>query len=92
MKSTVDIVIASPVNSRPRVDAVTATNPGPRAPIPGDINGDNIVGPADLGLLLAGWDSPLPTNGELHLADINMDFAVGPRDLGLLLSLWSNPP
>lgn len=91
-ESTVDIVIASPVLSRPRVDAITATNPGPRAPIPGDLNGDNIVGSADLGLLLAAWESPLPTNGKLHLADINMDFAVGPRDLGLLLSLWSNAP
>lgn len=90
--SPVDIMIGPPVSARPRIHAISATSPGPRAPMPGDLDGDFIVGASDLGLLLSDWKAPLPTNGELHLSDINIDFEVGPADLGLLLSLWRNGP
>jgi len=88
--SPVQIQIGPQIFTRPRVDAQSATSFGPRAPIPGDLDHDGVVGPADLGLLLAAWEAPLPTDGRLHLADIDIDFTVGSSDLGLLLSLWSN--
>ena len=51
--------------------------------VPGDLNGDNIINGADLGLMLNyfGTDNPL--------ADLNGDFLVDGGDLGQLLSYWT---
>lgn len=50
---------------------------------PGDLNGDGVVDGADLGLLLAAWDS------DDADADLNDDGIVDGADLGLLLAAWS---
>ncbi len=52
-------------------------------PVFGDLNDDGIVDGADLGLLLAAWDS------DDDIADLNDDGIVDGADLGLLLSAWS---
>ncbi|MCH2160681.1 MAG: hypothetical protein MK085_02285 [Phycisphaerales bacterium] len=49
---------------------------------PGDLNGDNVINGADMGLLLAAWGGP---DGDLD-GDGNTDGA----DLGLMLALWTN--
>ncbi|MCH2161874.1 MAG: metallophosphoesterase family protein [Phycisphaerales bacterium] len=51
--------------------------------MPGDLNGDGIVGGGDLGLLL----SVFGTDDEA--ADLNQDGIVDGGDLGILLSYWS---
>jgi hypothetical protein len=48
-----------------------------------DLNGDSMVNAADLGLLLAAWDTD---DGD---ADVNVDGTVDATDLGILLSEWS---
>lgn len=53
----------------------------PPAP-PADIDGDGIVGPADLALLLGSWGQP-------GAADLDGDGAVGPADLAILLGAWT---
>ncbi len=50
---------------------------------PADINADGVVNGADLGLLLAAWESADPA------ADLNGDGTVDGADLGLLLAAWS---
>ncbi|MDG1977347.1 MAG: hypothetical protein P8I44_02160 [Phycisphaerales bacterium] len=50
--------------------------------IDADLNGDNAVNGADLGLLLANWGQPGP-------GDLNGDDVVGGADLGLMLAAWS---
>ena len=61
----------------------------PAPPCLGDIDGDNIVGGADLGSMLGSWGacttSPCP-------ADLNNDGIVGGSDLGLLLGQWGACP
>jgi predicted outer membrane repeat protein len=49
----------------------------------GDLNGDGIVGPADLAQLLASWGACANCP-----ADFNGDGAVGPADLAQLLAHW----
>jgi hypothetical protein len=51
--------------------------------VPGDLNDDGHVDGADLGLLLAAWNSDDPD------ADVNMDGIVDGTDLGLLLGGWN---
>ncbi|MFO0873439.1 MAG: hypothetical protein U0575_05650 [Phycisphaerales bacterium] len=53
--------------------------PSPSSP---DIDCDGLVGPADLGVLLAAWGGSGP-------ADLDADGAVGGGDLGILLGAWS---
>jgi hypothetical protein len=48
-----------------------------------DLNEDEIVDGADLGLLLSAWDSAEPA------ADLNGDGVVDGADLGLLLGAWT---
>jgi len=60
---------------------VTRTPGGPG--VPGDLNGDGAVDPADLGMLLGAW-GPCPGCN----ADIDGDGIVGPADLGILLGNW----
>lgn len=76
---------------RPRVSASIATEFGPDAPSPGDLNGDGCINAADLGLVLAAFGGR-PQSPALHLADLDGDFRIGPADLGLLLARWSSCP
>ena len=54
--------------------------------MPGDVDGDGLVGPTDLLALLAAWggcgDGACP-------ADFDGDGIVGPDDLVVLLAGWS---
>ena len=52
-------------------------------PCPEDLNGDGIVGGADIGLLLSDWGK-----NPGSAADLNDDGAVNGADIGLLLSKW----
>jgi hypothetical protein len=57
------------------------------APVMGDLNGDQLVNGADLGLLLAAWGpcgDPQQCPG-----DYDGDGSIGGADLGVLLSNWS---
>ncbi|MCP4837916.1 MAG: hypothetical protein GY894_00950 [Planctomycetes bacterium] len=54
----------------------------------GDLNGDGVVGPPDLGILLAVWG----TDGTPNGADINGDGTVNASDLGPLLGAWGACP
>jgi hypothetical protein len=53
---------------------------------PADLNGDGMVGPPDLGILLALWS----TDGMPNGADINGDKTVNAADLGLLIGAWGD--
>jgi len=52
----------------------------------GDLNADDVVNGADLGLLLGAWGTADP------VADINGDGTVNGADLGLLLGAWGACP
>lgn len=63
--------------------AVWMQDGSPRPPLdPADLNRDGVVDGADLGLLLAAWDS------SDEIADLNDDGVVDGADLGLLLAAW----
>ena len=49
---------------------------------PGDLDGDGVVGPVDLSILLGAWGT------DSSQADLDGDGIVGPTDLALLLSDW----
>ena len=51
--------------------------------LPGDIDGDRMVGPADLGMLLSLWGQP----GN---ADIDQNGTTDAADLGTILANWGN--
>ncbi len=51
--------------------------------LPGDFDGDGVVGPTDLGLLLGGWGTTDPA------LDLSGDGVVGAADLAILLGSWS---
>jgi len=53
----------------------------------GDLNGDDVIDGADVGLLLAQWGP-----GGSGLPDIDQDGDVDGGDLGLLLSEWGSCP
>jgi hypothetical protein len=57
--------------------------PAPDPGIPGDLDGDGLVGPADLAILLGDWGS----TGSA--ADLDGDGSVGTADLAILLGNWS---
>ena len=63
---------------------VTLTQPVPPSPsaIPGDLNHDDRVNGADLGLLMAAWGS------ASAIADLNRDGQVNGADQGILLANW----
>jgi len=46
-----------------------------------DLNGDELIDGADVGLLLSGW-------GESGITDLDEDGTTGGSDLGLLLAAW----
>ncbi|MDA7668699.1 hypothetical protein OAG01_00660 [bacterium] len=58
-------------------------------PCIGDLNRDGVVGPPDLGILLAVWGTD---GGGIVAADINGDGTVNASDLGLLLGAWGVCP
>ena len=62
-------------------------DPEPK-PCSGDLNGDEDVNGADLGLLVSAW-GPCPAP---CVADINGDAVVNGADLGLLMSAWGLCP
>ena len=55
----------------------------------GDITGNGVVDAADLGILLAVWNTDGKSNPE---ADINGDGTVNAADLGILLGAWGPCP
>jgi subtilisin family serine protease len=73
-----------------RINAHQALLAAAAVPLVGDIDGDEIVGPADLAQLLAQWGA-CPVKGDCA-ADISPqpggDGSVGPADLAQLLANW----
>jgi alpha-tubulin suppressor-like RCC1 family protein len=49
-----------------------------------DLDGDGVVGPSDIGLVIAGWSS----TGPGLVADVNVDMVVDGFDLAGLLGYW----
>lgn len=63
--------------------SVTFTpTPEPEPDCPTDLDGDGIVGPQDLTILLGAWNTPD--------ADIDGDGNTGPQDLTVLLGAWGS--
>ncbi len=56
--------------------------------IVGDLNGDQVVGVADLLLILAAWGDCAECGPEVCPADLTNDCSVGVADLLILLSNW----
>jgi hypothetical protein len=54
----------------------------------GDIDGDDDTDEADLGILLAKWDSHWHQPGWDSRADLDINGYVGQSDLGILLAYW----
>lgn len=72
-------------NDKPQL---TVTYIPPVVTNPADLNGDGVVGPADLGILLGAWGNPGCSGARPCAADLNSDGVVGPADLGILLGNW----
>ena len=53
---------------------------------PGDVNGDNTIGPLDLSILISGYNSNLDEAGYSLSMDFDCDDQVGPLDLSQLIS------
>lgn len=70
----------STVAERRPLLTVTYTPAAP--PVPGDLNLDQSVNGADLGMLLASWGTTGP-------GDLNNDGTVNGADLGLMLGFWT---
>ena len=64
--------------------------PGLIQPCPGDVTDDGTVDAADLGILLALWNTNGGTYGET--LDINGDGTINASDIGLMLSVWGDCP
>jgi hypothetical protein len=67
--------------------AITVPSPGAAAGTccPADLDGDGLVGAADLSALLSAWGS---TGTAAGAADIDGDGSVGAADLAALLGAW----
>ncbi len=70
----------SVLGTSPEIDAIADVAP---AALAGDLDGDGVVGAADLATLLAGWGT---SNAA---ADLNGDGLVGAADLAALLAAWT---
>lgn len=58
--------------------------------LPGDVNLDGAVGPADLAIVGANWDPTGSNSGNRWaLGDLNQDGAVGPADQAILGANWN---
>ncbi len=64
--------------------------PGSIQPCPGDVTDDGKVDAADLGILLALWNTDGGTYGDT--LDINGDGTINASDIGLMLSVWGDCP
>ena len=71
----------------PQILKITLNGSPPCDDCSGDINGDDRVDSADLGLLLADW-GPCPESSLPCSADLDQDLIVNAADLGLLLARW----
>ncbi len=69
------------VTSAARLEVEVRVHGSP--PRPGDLDGDGVVGGADLGILLQNWGTAGP-------ADLDADGVVGGADLGILLQNWGD--
>jgi hypothetical protein len=69
--------------------AITVPSPGAAAGTccPADLDGDGLVGAADLSALLSAWGS---TGTAAGAADIDGDGSVGAADLAALLAAWGS--
>ena len=65
------------------------TGTGLEPDCPGDVTGDEVVDAADLGMLLAVWNTD---GGKRPKADVDEDGTVDAADLGLLLGAWGDCP
>ena len=54
-------------------------------PVNADLNGDGVVGPADLAIVLSNWGESV----ECPLYDLNGDGLVNAADLAFVLNEWS---
>ena len=61
---------------------------GPQ-PLEGDLNGDGMVGSADLDVVRANWGTSV-TPGNLELGDPSGDGSVGSADLDIVRANWGN--
>lgn len=59
------------------------------SPAGADLNGDGVVGSADLAILLGNW-GPCPAEPAVCPADLTGDGSVGSADLGVLLGQWGS--
>ncbi len=81
--------LVAPIHTVPPLAGHVAVVHGLGSPsIPGDVNGDGVVGIADLLSLLAAW-GPCPDPPADCTADVDGDGAVGITDLLLLLANWT---
>ncbi len=55
--------------------------------LPGDLNGDGMVGSADLDIVRANWGSTV-TPGDLTMGDASGDGSVGSADLDIVRANW----
>lgn len=63
--------------------------PFPRPSLPGDLNGDDTVGSADLDIVRSNWGS-LVLPGDLSMGDASVDGTVGSADLDTVRSAWGS--
>lgn len=92
--AVMDAILAAPENHYLNIH--TAEFPGgavrqqlvppPPPPCPADLDHDGGVSGADLGMLLAAWNT-----ADMH-ADLDGDGTVGGADLGMLLAAWGPCP
>lgn len=54
-------------------------------PCAGDLNADQVIGPADLGIMLAHWGTGSNPHPDI---DLDGDGMIDAQDLGLLLGFW----
>ncbi|MFO0839193.1 MAG: dockerin type I domain-containing protein [Phycisphaerae bacterium] len=80
-----DDITPRAVMSAPLVDSLSVVDFVPVCV--GDVNGDNVVNEADLGVLLAHWQASVPPNTA---GDLDGDGVVNESDLGTLLANWLN--
>ena len=65
------------------------TGGGTTDPLPGDLDGDGLVGSADLDIVRANWGQTV-TAGDLLAGDPSADGQVGSADLDIVRANWGN--
>ncbi|MAE67399.1 MAG: hypothetical protein CMJ18_24325, partial [Phycisphaeraceae bacterium] len=91
---TFEIVVSGPadtalVASDESTVALTVNSPQLTVTIPGDTNGDFVVGTDDLGAVLSNFTRNVAP-GDLQSGDLTGDGVVGAEDLGLVLSTFAD--